>query len=57
MLIYGAAAGISCMLLRSFFKNIDAPCLAVMIVNAASPVFLNREKETKRKKEKRRVRA
>lgn len=57
MLIYGAAAGIICMLLRSFFKNIDAPCLAVMIVNAASPVFLNREKGTKRKKEKRRVRA
>lgn len=57
MLIYGAAAGIICMLLRSFFKSIDAPCLAVMIVNAVSPVFLKREKGTKRKKKERRVRA
>ncbi len=55
MLLYGATAGIICMLLRTFLKNIDAPCLAVMIVNAASPVFLNRKKKQVQNREKGRV--
>lgn len=55
-LIYGATIGVVCMLLRRFFKSIDAPCLAVMIVSAVAPVFLNRSKKA-RKKEKGRVSA
>lgn len=48
--IYGAAAGIICMLLRTFFKNIDAGCLAVMFSNAFLTVFENREKKPRFKK-------
>lgn len=57
MLIYGAACGIICMLLRLFLKNIDAGCLSVMIVNAFALIFENRTKGAKPSKKKRRVKA
>ena len=57
MLFFGAAAGIICMLLRTFLKNIDAPCLAVMIVNAVSPIFLNMKKKPVQNSKKGRVSA
>lgn len=50
--LYGAAAGISCMLVRLFLKNadVDSACLSVMIVNAFAPIFENREKPSPKKK-------
>lgn len=50
--LYGAAAGVACMLVRLFLKNadIDSACLSVMIVNAFVPIFENREKPSSKKK-------
>lgn len=42
--LFGATAGILCMLIRVFLKNVDSACLSVMIVNALLPVFENRQK-------------
>lgn len=53
--LYGAAAGITCMLLRLFFENVDSGCLAVMAANAFVTIFENKNKSVCPKAEKRRT--
>lgn len=55
--IYGAVAGICCMLIRSFLKNVDSGCLAVMIANALVLIFENKTPTKLKKSERRRTSA
>ena len=55
-LLYGASAGIACMLMRRFGTFEECSCFAVLIINAAWPVadkaldkFLNKNKKVKSK--------
>ena len=49
-LIYGAAAGVLCMLLRHFAKIEDTACFAVILINALWPAIVRHDFHTIREK-------
>ncbi len=53
--LFGAAAGIFCMLIRIFLKDVDSGCLSVMIANALVLIFENRKKAKPFNEKKRRA--
>ena len=49
-LIYGAAAGVICMLLRHFAKIEDTACFSVLLINALWPAVVRKDFRTVRQK-------